>query len=324
MLIEDYNFGDAFYMTIITLSTVGFKEVKPLSPAGQYFTSFLVIGSFGTFAYSLSLLAQALISGELARDLKRRNLDNNISKVEGHVILCGFGRNGRRAYQRLMAYGQQVLVIERDKEIIERYLAEEKILYLEGDATDDNILQKAGVERAKALVTTLSKDADNLFVVISARTLSNSIKLISRASTESTEKKLRAVGVNSVVMPEGVGGGHMASLVMNPNIVEFLEHLSIEGNSEINLEEVELKEITGNTQTCTLEELQIRQQTGCTVIGIKETEGEYQINPSKDQILKANSRLFVLGNNQQIQALYDLLKLRGTRTLADENINHGV
>ncbi len=306
-LIEGYDFTEAVYMTIITVSTVGFGEVSELSPAGQWFTSFLIIGSFGTFAYGLTLLTQVLVTGELVADLKRRTLNRNIGKIQDHVIICGFGRNGRRALKKLVAYGQDVLVIESDPYIIEQYIKPLDVLYLEADATEDEVLKLAGVERAKALVSTLSKDADNLFVVISARSLNSEIRLISRASSESTESKLRAVGVDSVVMPEGVGGGHMASLVMNPDIVEFLEHLSVEGSSDSNLEEIQLSDLLGEARSCSLNDLHIRQRTGCTVIGIKSPEGKYEINPNSDSVLQANSRLFVLGNANQIKALNELL-----------------
>ncbi len=314
MFLEKYSFSEAVYMTIITLSTVGFKEVRTLSEPGQWFTSFLIISSFGTFAYGLTLMAQAFISGELIEDIKRRNLDKEIKKIKGHVILCGFGRNGRRALRKLQAYGQEVLVIESDPHIVEQYLKPAGVLYLEADATDEEVLERAGVNRAQALVSTLSKDADNLFVVISARTLNKEVRLISRASSESTEKKLRAVGADSVVMPEGVGGGHMASLVMNPDIVEFLEHLSVEGASDSNLEEVPLSELIGSAHSCTLTDLRIRQETGCTIIGIKDPDGSYQINPDSNSILKPQSRLFVLGNADQIKRLYQLLGDRESGT----------
>jgi voltage-gated potassium channel len=310
VLIEDFSFSEAFYMTIITVSTVGFGEVHRLSSAGQWFTSFLIMGSFGTFAYGLSSLTQILISGELAREFKKRNLDKAIHKISGHVIICGFGRNGRRAYQKLKAYGQDVLIIEKDQKIIEQHLQDGNILFLEGDATDDVILEQAGISRARALVSTLSKDADNLFVIISARNLNKDIRLISRASSESTEKKLRMVGADSVVMPEGVGGGHMASLVVKPNTVEFLEHLSVEGSSAINLEEIELSKLIGTANSCSLDDLEIRQKTGCTVIGIRDPQGEYHINPAGNMILLAPSKLFVLGTADQIKSLNQLLENR--------------
>lgn len=297
-------------MTIITVSTVGFGEVHRLSAGGQWFTSFLIIGSFGTFAYGLSSLTQILISGELAREFKKRNLNKAIHKVSDHVIICGYGRNGRRAHQKLEAYGQDVLIIEKDQKIIEQHLQDGNILFLEGDATDDVILDQAGISRARALVSTLSKDADNLFVIISARNLNRDIRLISRASSESTEKKLRMVGADSVVMPEGVGGGHMASLVVNPNTVEFLEHLSVEGSSSINLEEIELSELIGEARSCSLNDLEIRQKTGCTVIGIRDPKGEYHINPESNLVLSAPSKLFVLGTSDQIKSLNQLLENR--------------
>ena len=302
-------------MTIITVSTVGFGEVHSLSEAGQWFTSFLIIGSFGTFAFGLSSLTQAIISGELAKEFKKRQLDKAINKISDHVIICGYGRNGRRAHQKLKAYGQAVLIIEKDPKIIEQHLRSAEILFLEGDATEDVFLEQAGIARARALVSTLSKDADNLFVIISARNLNKNIRLISRASSESTEKKLRTVGADSVVMPERVGGGHMASLVVNPNTVEFLEHLSVEGSSSMNLEEIELSELIGQASSCSLDELEIRQKTGCTVIGIRNPDGQYQINPASDLILAARSKLFVLGTAEQIKSLNRLLDARTAKNI---------
>ena len=231
-----------------------------------------------------------------------------IEKIKDHVIICGFGRNGRRALRKLKAYGQNVVVIESDSHIIEQFVKPEGVLFIEADATDEQVLERAGIDRARALVSTLSKDADNLFVIISARSLNKKVRLISRSSSESTGKKLKTVGADSVVMPEGVGGGHMASLVMNPDIVEFLEHLSVEGSSDSNLEEVPLSELIGQHTSCTLTDLHIRQKTGCTIIGLKDPEGNYTINPESNVVLQPQSRLFVLGNADQIKALYQLLE----------------
>lgn len=307
MLMEGFSLLEAFYMTIITLSTVGFGEVQPLSPAGKWFTVFLIVCGFGTFVYGFTLVAEAVLSGELAVYIKRRRLDKTIENLSKHAIVCGYGRNGRRTYAKLKAYGIDAVVIEKDPHTIETYLAGKDVLYLDGDATQDEVLKQAGVEKARSLVSTLSKDADNLFVVISARSLNASIRLVSRASNDSTERKLRAVGVDSVVMPEAVGGAHMATLVKSPNIVEFLDHISVEGSSSINLEEVALREITQNQESCTLNDLQIRRKTGCTVIGIKTQEGEYQINPSSNAQLGPNSKLFVLGNPEQLATLFEQL-----------------
>lgn len=306
-ILEDYSVMEAFYMTIITISTVGFKEVRPLSYAGQLFTSVLIITSFGTFAYGVSLITGSLLSGELTRFYRLYRLEKEIHKLKDHVIICGFGRNGRRAARKLMAYNQDFLVIEASEAVIDQHLRDTGIHFLEGDATEDHILNQAGIERAKSLISTMSKDADNLYTVISARQLRKDLKIISRASSPSAETKLRAVGADHVVMPEGVGGAHMATLVMSPGIVEFLDSLSVEGSSNINLEEVLVSQLTDNTGSLHLKDLALRQKTGCTIIGMKTPEGEYIINPGADTRITTNSYLFVLGNPNEIQKLNEFL-----------------
>lgn len=308
MIIEGYTIVEAIYMTVITLSTVGFKEVRPLSAGGQVFTSLLIISSFGTFAYVITILTRSLLTGELGRFLKLHRLEKKIQRLSNHTIVCGYGRNGRRAAQKLKAYGQKFVVIEMDKEIIDQYLFDQKIPYIQGDATDDAVLQNAGIDRARSVITTLSKDADNLYAVISARSLNPNLIIISRAATESAEKKLKKAGANNVVMPEGVGGAHMATLVTSPNIVEFLESISVEGSSAINLEEIEVSQITSDSaESLKLRDLALRQKTGCTIIGLKTPEGDYVINPGGELELTPNSRLFVLGNPEEIQELYKFL-----------------
>jgi len=307
ILIEGYTVQEAFYMTVITLSTVGFMEVRPLSSVGQLFTSLLIITSFGTFAYGITVITRSVFSGELAFYYKRYRLESSIKKISSHVIVCGFGRNGRRAAKKLEAYGQKYVVVESDPQIVEEYLLSKGIPHVQGDATNDQVLNDAGIDKAKSIITTLSKDADNLYVVISARSLNKDIYVISRASNESAEKKLKAVGANSVVMPEGVGGAHMATLVMSPNIVEFLDHISVEGSSSINLEEIEVRQITGSLDSLLLKDLALRQKTGCTIIGLKTPEGEYVINPGGDMKITPHSKLFVLGKPEEIKGLYKFL-----------------
>ncbi len=305
--IEDYSLMESFYMTVITVSTVGFKEVRELSAYGQLFTSILIISSFGTFAFGVSVVTRAVLTGELASYYKIYQLENRIGKLNNHVIICGFGRNGRRAAVKLKAYHQDFVVIESDRQIIEEHLIDKDINFIEGDATSDEDLTRAGALRAKSLISTLSKDADNLYVVISARSLNPKINIISRAAHESAEKKLKVVGANHVVMPEGVGGAHMATLVMSPNIVEFLEFLSVEGSSAINLEEIEVSQITDTIESIQIKDLALRQKTGCSIIGLKNPSGEYVINPNPDIKIDQHSRLFVLGKPEEIELLYKLL-----------------
>ena len=307
-IIEDYSLLESFYMTVITISTVGFKEVRPLSPAGQLFTSFLIIGSFGTFAYGISVITRSILNGELAAYFKIYRLEKTIENLEDHVIIAGYGRNGRRAAQKLKAYGTNFLVIEQDEEIISQHLRGGDILYIEGDASEDKSLVSANVKSARALICTLGKDSDNVYTVITARQINPNIKVISRASTLSAEGKLRAIGANYVVMPEGVGGAHMATLVMSPGVVEFLDSLSVEGSSAINLEEVEVSRLTKLTEGIKLSDLALRQKTGCTVIGLKTPEGDFVINPGAEQKIAPNSRLFVLGKPEEIEGLNKFLQ----------------
>lgn len=294
-------------MTVITVSTVGFKEVRPLSESGQIFTAFLIIGSFGIFAYAISTVTRSVLSGELGSYYKVYRLENKIQVLDRHVVVCGYGRNGRKAASRLKAYNQEFVVIENDDLIINQYLKDSETLYLIGDATKDEVLEKAGIKKAKSLLSTLSKDADNLYVVITARDLNRNINIISRAATESADKKLKAVGANYVVMPEGVGGGHMATLVMSPNIVEFLDNLSIDGSSATNLEEIEVSQLTDRLDSMHLKDLALRQQTGCTIIGLKTPEGDYIVNPGAETHITPHSKLFVLGKPEEIKHLYKIL-----------------
>ncbi len=307
MIIESYNFREAFYMTVITLSTVGFMEIRALSPTGQFFTSFLIITSFGIFAYGLTTITRLIFSGEAALYFKRYRMESSIKKYFSHVIICGFGRNGSRVAEKLRAFKQNFLVVENNLEVIKEYLLSADIPHIQGDVTSDQVLIDAGIERAKSIITTLSKDADNLYVVISARGLNKAISIISRASNKSAEKKLKTAGANSVVMPEAVGGAHMATLVMSPNIVEFLDHISVEDSSSINLEEVEVQQITESIDNLLLKDLALCQKTGCTIIGLKTPEGKYIINPSREMKIAPYSKLFVLGKSEEIRALYKFL-----------------
>lgn len=306
--IEEYSLLESFYMTVITISTVGFKEVRPLSPPGQLFTSFLIIGSFGTFAYGISVVTRSILNGELAEYFKLYRLEQSIQNLSGHVIIAGYGRNGRRAAQKLKAYGSDFVVIEKDDFIIEEHLKGQGMLFIQGDASEDQTLIDANIETARALICTMGKDPDNVYTIITARQLNKEVRVISRASTLSAEGKLRAVGADYVVMPEGVGGAHMATLVISPGTVEFLDSLSVEGSSAINLEEIEVSQLTQLTESLKLKDLALRQKTGCTVIGVRTPEGDFIINPDADQEIEPNSKLFVLGKPQEIEGLNKFLQ----------------
>jgi len=299
--IADFSWLDAVYMTIITVATVGFMEVHPLDATSKIFTICLIISSVFIFAFAISVITEYLLSRNSLQLLKKKKVKNKISSLNNHVIVCGYGRNGMQATERLKAYKRPFIVIERDKEISEKY--EDEALFLDGDASDDHVLHEAGVERAKFLIVTLPDDADNLFVVLSARQLNASLFIISRASKVSSQKKLLLAGANKVIMPDKIGGDHMASLVVIPDLITFMDKLSVEGQHTTNLEEVAIEDFDGEVEGNSLRDLDLRRKTGCTIIGYIEPNGNYIINPEADLPLVAKSKVIVLGRPEQIQRL---------------------
>ena len=309
MFIEDYSVGEALYMVIQVVTTVGFNEVAPFKSWGREFTTILMITSFGTFAYGITELSQIILNGELNNYLKYKNLQKRIDELSGHVIICGFGRNGYQAAKTLIAYKQPFVIVEQDLEKLDQLEPTNDILYVSGDATDDNLLIKAGVERAAFLISALHNDADNVFVVISARQLNPKLEIVSRANAETTSQKLRAAGANSIIMPNQIGGQHLAHKLMKPDVVEFLDHISVGGLSATNIEEIVVDEIPDMLKANNIQELEIRTQTGCTVIGYKSDGGDFVINPGASIELKRKSKLFVLGNEEQIIKLKKLFNV---------------
>ncbi len=306
MLIESYSFIDALYMTVITASTVGFREIKPLSEPGKIFTIFLIISSLGVLAYFLSNLAQSLFKTQMSFFFGGNLKYFKQKKMENHIIVCGYGRNGSQVVEELSAFGEKVIVIDKDHELVMSKMGE-PIQFIEGDSTEDEVLLKAGIDKARSLITTLPLDADNLFVVLTARTLNPGIDIISRASSESSEKKLRMAGVNNVVMPERVGGAHMATLVAQPDVLEFMEHLNIHGDSPVQLMEIMCSDLPENLLQKPIKELELRKKTGANIIGYKTVTGEYILNPTPDTKLYPNSKMFVLGTQQQVEVMRKIL-----------------
>lgn len=303
MVIEEYTFNEAFFMTIITISTVGYQVVKPLSEAGRLFTIILIVTSFGTFAYAASIISSYLLDGDFRKNFGELKKIRKIRKLYNHIIICGYGRNGRQIVQELKLNKQQFILIERDAENFES-LHNENFISIEGDATDDQVLINAGIKHAKALITTLPDDADNVFVVLTAREMNPDLLIISRASKDTSDKKLRMAGANNVVMPDKVGGTHMASLVMKPDVVEFFNHLTGQDNN-ISLEEITYDSLPSEFKNKSIEDLHVRKRSGANIVGLKTKEGEYILNPAPQTIINEGSKLFVLGMVDQIQ---DLLK----------------
>ncbi|MFN4811093.1 MAG: potassium channel family protein [Bacteroidota bacterium] len=307
ILIEKYTFLEAFYMTIITIATVGFQEVHPLSDVGKIFTAFLIITSFGTFAYAISAITKYVVEGEFNYYYKFYKVNNTISKLNNHVVICGYGRNGKQAATALHMNKQNFVIIEKS-EVLAEQIKEQGFLCIQGDCTQDDILNKSGIANARALITTLPIDADNLFVVLTARSINSKLTIISRASDDNSDKKLKIAGANNVIMPDKIGGAHMASLVIKPDVIEFIDHITGQGGPNINLEEIVFSELPEQLRNHTIKDLEIRNKSGANIIGYKTADGEYVINPSADTKIIPGAKLFVLGTPQQVAKLRELLK----------------
>ncbi|MGC1516994.1 MAG: NAD-binding protein [Maribacter sp.] len=306
-LISDYSWVDAFYMTIITVTTVGFSEVRPMGPEGKIFTVILIVTSVFIFGFAISVITEYLLSRNSLESLKKKKMKNSIASLNQHVLLCGFGRNGMQAAEKLKAYKKPFVIIEKDKEIIERY--EDELLFVEGDANDDAILLEAGIEKAQYLIAALPDDAANLFVVLSARQLNKNLFIISRASLVNSQKKLFLAGANKVIMPDKIGGDHMASLVVMPDLITFMDKLSMEGENTTNLEEVAIEDFSDQIDCNSIRDLDLRQKTGCTIIGYISPDGEYTINPEADLKLLPKSKVIVLGRPEQIKKLNEMFHI---------------
>lgn len=306
MIIERDNFLNSLYMTIITVSTVGFGEIHKLSISGKIFTIVLIILSISIYAFAITIITNYFIEGHLAYMIKGYRSKTK-RKMENHIIICGYGRNGQQAARELDALNQHYIVIDQNHDIIMKNL-DRPARFIEGDATLDEVLQKAFIEKARALITTLPIDADNLYVALTARSVNNGIKIISRASDESSEKKLKMAGVNSIVMPEKVGGTHMATLVARPDIVEFLEHLSVHGEEPTNLEEIICGNLHPSIENKTINEIGIRKKSGVNIIGFKGPEGEYILNPDPDTPVSKGAKLFVLGTKDEVERVKKILE----------------
>jgi voltage-gated potassium channel len=307
MIIEGDTFLNALYMTVITISTVGFGVVHALSVPGKIFTMILILLSFGTYAYAISLITTYFVEGQLSTFFMGRDGKKfNAKKMDKHIIICGYGRNGQQAAHELIAHKQDFVIIDSNHDIIMEHLSKD-YRFIEGDATNDDVLEKANVASAKALITTLPNDADNLFVALTARSLNKELKIISRARNESSEKKLKIAGVNSVVMPERVGGAHMATLVAKPDIMEFLDRLSVHGDAPTNLEEIICSELPHEMLDKTIHEIGIRKKTGANIIGLKNAEGVFFLNPSPSLRVTPGSKLFVLGTPEQIIGMKEMI-----------------
>jgi len=305
-LIEGWQTFDALYMTVITLSTVGFKEVHTLSPDGKLFTIILIISGTSTIAYTLGRLLQFTLEGQLRRLLGRKKLENRISKLRDHYIICGFGRIGHLICREFQSRPIPFVIVEKEPHIIER-LIREGYLFVEGDATDDETLQGAGIDHAKGLITAVTSDTDNVYITLTARGLNPKLFILARAGEEGSEKKLMRAGASKVISPYTIGASRMAQAILRPSVVDFIEIATASEHLELQIEEITVSvnsELAGKS----LIDSGVRQSMGIIIVGIKQTDGQMIFNPPPGKVIEPNSVLIILGQRKAISQLEIIAK----------------
>jgi len=299
MLLEGWNFIDSVYMTVITLASVGFKEVHDLSPFGRIFTIIIIIGGVGTVAYALSAGAKIILEGELQEVYGRRRLEKKIREMKNHYIVCGYGRMGKIICRELREKNIKFVIVEKQPDM---HLEKDDLLIFPGDATKDEVLKELGIERAKGLVTVLPTDAENLFVVLSARGLNPNLFIVARAGEEGSEKKLIRAGADKVVSPYHIGGLRIAHTVLKPAVVDFIEFATKSGNIDLQMEEVLIKE-SSELVGKSLDECGIGRELGIIIVAIKKPNGEMKFNPTFKSAIKSGDTLIALGESSKLKNL---------------------
>lgn len=307
VIIEGMTPFDAFYMVLITISSVGFGEIKPLSELGRAMTIVLIISGISLLTYTLGQVATVFVEGELRRILGRRKLEKQIALLQNHYIICGYGRIGQIIVKELQAAGMPLVVIDQDPNSI-AMLEEEGVLYLMMDATSDDALKAAGLERARGLVTAVSSDADNVFIALSAKGLRPDIFILARASDAKNERKLLRAGASRVVCPYEMGGRRMAEILNKPTVVDFLDQTMMRSDLGLQMEEAVIADgspITGKTVMTS----NLRQEFGVIIVAIKRANGAMVFNPGPQEVFNAGDVIVVIGKRAELGRMAEAISL---------------
>ncbi len=302
-LIEHYPVFDAFYMSLITITTVGYEEIHPLSFAGRIFNSFLLLFGVGVMFYAVGAITQTVLETEFDEVLKKRRTKKMIELLRDHYILCGFGRVGRGAATELQRTGVKFLVMEKDEDRVE-WAIKSGFLAVLADSTRDDMLHEAGVTRAKGLIAALATDADNLFLILSAKSLNPNLRVSSRVSEEGSEAKMRRAGADSVFMPYSITGYRLAQSLLRPHVFEFLDVTAETSNLGLNvgIEQVEIGR-GGHFEPRTLNEMHLRKEMSIIALAIRRKSGEMVFNPVKQETVQSGDWLIVMGRNEDVRKL---------------------
>jgi voltage-gated potassium channel len=305
MAVEGWNFQDSLYMTVTTLTTVGYREVRELTSVGRWFTIILIIGGVGTMLYALSTGAKLLLEGEIQEVLGRRRLEKKMKELRDHYIICGYGRMGKIIVKELKSERVKFVVIEKNAISHEK---EEAFLII-GDATQDELLKEVGIERAKGLITVLPTDAENLYVVLSAKGLNPHLFIVARAGEEGSEQKLLRAGADRVISPYHIGGLRIAHTVLKPAVVDFIELATKSGNIDLQLEEILIPDVS-RFSGLSLDQCGFGKELGVIIVAIKKTSGDMQFNPTFRTLIEPGDTLIALGETSKLRALEEMIAPR--------------
>lgn len=299
VLIEDYPPFDAFYMTLITVATVGYSEIRPLSQAGRAFNSVLIFFGVTLLFFAIGVITQTVVQLELGDLFGKRRMKRMIDKLEKHFIVCGFGRVGRGAAAELQQAGAPLVVVDRDPARVEAAIGA-GMLAVAADSTLDQTLTEVGVARARGLIAALATDADNLFVILSAKTLNPLLNVAARAGEEGAEQKLRRAGANTVFTPSTHAGHRLAQSLIRPHVLQFLDFATQTMGLDVEIEQAQVAE-TSEFAGMSLKQMQIRRETGVIVLAIRRAGGEMLFNPPADAVIQGGDSLVVMGEQQNLQ-----------------------
>ncbi|RJP26173.1 MAG: potassium channel protein [Candidatus Abyssobacteria bacterium SURF_5] len=301
MLIEGWSFLDALFMTVTTVATVGYREVRPLSLPGRWFTMGLIIAGVGFVFYSLGIVVEMMIEGGLREILGRRRVEREIRTLKDHYIVCGYGRMGTVVAGELLKRKLPFIVIDADAAVVQSAL-ERGILAIQGNAGDEETLRRANIEQARGLVAVAASDAENLFITITAKSLNSKLLITSRAETKGTEQKMVRVGADKVVSPYLIGAYRLVSALLQPAVARFIELSSLEREMDVRLEEIGVSE-KSSLDGKFLKDTPIRSQLGIIIIGIEKKDGKMIFNPPPDHMIKGGDKLITIGTSEQTERL---------------------
>ena len=305
MIIEGWSLIDALYMAAITMTTVGFGEVQPLSSNGRLFTILIIMTGVGVVAYGFSTLLEYVLTANLAETFRRRRMSREIEKLHGHVIVCGYGRVGQSAVDGLKNSNRTIVVIDKETEKGISREQDAMVFFIEGDASSDETLLLAGIERAWGMIVCTGEDSLNLFIVLSARSLNPDLYIVTRSINVENERKMRRAGANRVVSPYQIGGKHMANIVIRPHVTDFFDVVTLNGGIELWVEELIIEQnspLVGQSVGAA----DVRRQTGVTLIALLRRAGDVAFMPDADTCMEAGDQLIVLGTREQLAALEQL------------------